>query len=173
MLEIEVAESTVGRYMVRVPPTTVARLEDFSARSCRWHCIAGSVRRPHDLFQATLWLGDLVPRPHAPSHHQRRFQSDLRVDRRSGDGRASLVRSAASADSRSRRGLRPSLHSSHCQLSEKRGCQANNGQVPFRGEFWTRISEIPLRLHRQELLLAAEGLQLPFFRSPALAEGPM
>src|SRR6266481_4807853 len=107
MLGIEVAESSVGRYMVR------RRRPPFLAQSHRRHRFAGSVRGAHHLVQAALRLGDPASRPPAPSHDHRQVQSDRRADRRSGDGSVSLERSAASPDSRPRRGLRPSLHPSH------------------------------------------------------------
>jgi len=68
MLGIEVAESTVSRYMVR-RPTTISRLEDFPAQSRRWHRFAGSVRRTHDLIQAALRLGDSSPCSKANGDH--------------------------------------------------------------------------------------------------------
>jgi hypothetical protein len=76
MLGIEVAESTVGRYMVRHRRPTVPRLEDFPAQSRLWHRFAGSVRRTHDLLQAALRLGDPASRPQAAGHDQRHYQSN-------------------------------------------------------------------------------------------------
>ena len=90
MLGIEVAESTVGRYMVRRrrPPSQgwktflrnqaagIASLDLFVVRTIS--------------FKLLLRLGDPASRPQATSRNQRHFQSDRRVDRRSGDGRVSL-----------------------------------------------------------------------------------
>jgi len=90
MLGIEVAESTVGRYMVRRrrPPSQgwrpflrnhaagIASLDLFVVRTIS--------------FKAALRLSDPASRPQATRNNQRHFQSDRRVDRRSGDGRVSL-----------------------------------------------------------------------------------
>jgi hypothetical protein len=76
MLGIEVAESTVGRYMVRRRRPPSQGLEDFLAQSCRSHRFPGFVRRTHDLVQAALWFGDPASRPQATSHDQRHYQSD-------------------------------------------------------------------------------------------------
>lgn len=85
MLGIEVAESTVGRYMVRRrrPPSQGWR--PFLRNHAAWHRFAGSVRGAHDLVQAALRLGDPASRPQANSHDQRHFQPDRRVDRWAGD----------------------------------------------------------------------------------------
>ena len=95
MLGIEVAESTVGRYMVRRrrPPSQGWKtfLRNHAAGIASLDLFVGA----HDLVQAALRLGDPASRPQAASHDQRHFQSDRRVDRRSGDGRVSLGRSAA------------------------------------------------------------------------------
>jgi len=62
MLGIDVAESTVGRYMVRRcrPPSQ-------GWKTFLRNHVAGiaslDVRRMHDLVQAALWLGDTAPRP--------------------------------------------------------------------------------------------------------------
>src|SRR6202043_490538 len=105
MLGIEVAESTVSRYMVRCRRPPSQGWKTFLRNHAAGIALAGSIRRTHDLVQAALRLGDPASRPPAPSHYQRHFQPDRRVDRRSGDGRVSLGRSAASPDSRPRRGV--------------------------------------------------------------------
>jgi hypothetical protein len=85
ILGIEVAESTVARYMVKEAGATLPGLEDISAQSRRWDRVHRSVRGSHYLLQAALRPRNSWPRPKATGEHQRDEQSDRRVDRRSGD----------------------------------------------------------------------------------------
>ena len=110
MLGIEVAQSTVARYMTRRAGATLPGLEDIPAQSCRRDRVHRSVRGSYYLFQAALWPGHSSSCPQAIGEHQRDEQSDRRVDRRSGDRCLSLVRSAASSNSRPRRRIRSGLH---------------------------------------------------------------
>jgi hypothetical protein len=75
MLGIEVAESTVSRYMVQRLP----------AQSRCWHRFAGSVRGSDNLVQAALRPGHSASRSQATGEHQGDEQSDRRVDRWAGD----------------------------------------------------------------------------------------
>ena len=85
ILGIEVAESTVARYMVKEAGATLPGLEDISAQSRRWDRVHRSVRGSHYLLQAALRPRNSWPRPKATGEHQRDEQSDRRVDRWTGD----------------------------------------------------------------------------------------
>jgi hypothetical protein len=84
MLGIEVAESTVGRYLPRRGAATIPRLEDFPLQSRCQNRVDRSVRRAHDILQATLWFSDSASRSTAAGYYKRDFQSDRRVDCGSG-----------------------------------------------------------------------------------------
>jgi hypothetical protein len=92
---------------------TFPGLEDIPAKPCRWDRVHRSVRGAYYLLQAALRPGHSSSRPQATREHQRDEQSDHRVDRRSGDWRVSVGRSAASPDSRPRRRIRSGIHPSH------------------------------------------------------------
>jgi hypothetical protein len=113
MLGIEVAESTIARYMTRRQQPPSPGLEDILAQPWRWDRVHRSVRGSYYLLQAALRPGHSSSRPQATREHQRDEQSDHRVDRRSGDWRVSVGRSAASPDSRPRRRIRSGVHPSH------------------------------------------------------------
>src|SRR6266851_5547670 len=66
-------------------PTTVPRLEDFPPQSRRRDRVYRSVRRTHDLVQATLRPGHSSPCSPAAGEYQGDEQSDRRVDRGPGD----------------------------------------------------------------------------------------
>ena len=86
MLGIEVAESTVGRYMVRRRRPPSRGWKDFPAQSCRWHLlrwICSSYARSRSSCSTALVI--LRHAPPAAGHDQRDFQSDRRVARRSGN----------------------------------------------------------------------------------------
>ena len=75
MIEIEVAESTVARYMIRRqgPPS-----QDWKAylRNHAAGLVDRSVCSSHNLLQAALRSGNSSPRPQATGEHQRDEQSD-------------------------------------------------------------------------------------------------
>jgi hypothetical protein len=64
MLGIEVAQSTVARYMTnQATGATLSELEDLPAEPCRWDRVHRSVRGSYNLFQAAVatenWIGTL------------------------------------------------------------------------------------------------------------------
>ena len=62
MLGIEVAQSTVAKYMVpRSQTATVTELEDLPAQPCSRHCFDRSVRRADRVLQIALCSGDPGP----------------------------------------------------------------------------------------------------------------
>ena len=71
MLGIEVAESTVARYMTEAAGSTFPGLEDIPAQSRCRDCVYRSVRGSHDLLQAALRPGYSSPRPKATGENQR------------------------------------------------------------------------------------------------------
>jgi hypothetical protein len=58
MMGIEVAQSTVAKYMVRTSRTAVTELEDLRAQPCSGHCFARSLRGTDRIFRITIWSGD-------------------------------------------------------------------------------------------------------------------
>src|SRR5215831_8950767 len=61
-LGIEVAQSTVGKYIIK-PPDDRAELDDLPAQPCCGHCRHGPVRRADDRLQAGLLPGASCTRP--------------------------------------------------------------------------------------------------------------
>ena len=118
MLGIEVAESTVGRYMVRRrrPPSQgwktflrnhaagIVSLDLFVVRTISFKLLYGLVILRH--ARRRLVTVSVISNPTA--------------EWIACDGRVSLERSAASPDSRPRRGLRPSVHPSHSSNGDPR-----------------------------------------------------
>jgi hypothetical protein len=90
MLGIEVAQSTVARYMTKRqgPPSQGWKtfLRNHAAGIASIDLFCGS----YDLLQAALRPGNSSPRAKANGEHQRDEQSDRRVDRRTGDRCISL-----------------------------------------------------------------------------------
>ncbi len=84
ILGIEVAQTTVARYMTRRSGTTLAGLEDIPAKSRRWDRVYRSFGGSYHLLQAALRPGNSSPRPKATCENQRDEQSDRRVGRRTG-----------------------------------------------------------------------------------------
>ena len=113
MLGIEVAQSTVARYMTRRQGPPSQGWKTFLRNHAAGIASIDLFVVRYYLFQAALWLGHSSSRPQATGEHQRDEQSDRRVDRGPGDGCLSLGRSAASPDSRPRRRIRSGVRPPH------------------------------------------------------------
>jgi hypothetical protein len=164
MLGIEVAQSTVTRYMTR-RQAALPELEDIPAQPRRWDRVYRSVRGSYYLFQFALWLGHSSSRSQAIGEHQRDEQSDRRVDRRSGNRRVSLGRSAASSSSRPRWRVRSRVHPPYSCHGNPRPpyCTALAvAERPRRAAHridTSRISRSPHRVRRRALARCPEGLR--------------
>ena len=102
MLGIDVSESTVGRYMIRIGRPRSQGWKTFLRNHACGNRFDRSVRGAHDLVQAALWPGDSWPCPKAAGQDRSDQQSDGGVDRGSGDRSLPVERSAASPDPRPR-----------------------------------------------------------------------
>ena len=120
MLGIEVAQSTVARYMTKRHGPPSQGWKTFLRNHVRWDRVHRSVRGPHYLLQAALRPGNSSPRPKTTCHNQCDEQSYRRVDRGTGDGCLSVGRSAASSDSRPRRRFRSGVHPPHSRNGDSR-----------------------------------------------------